>query len=441
MANAVVAQAPNLRSVESFLKDYKPVTPEDMKDITRESYDDFAKRLRSDPVRVMVEASDLGMDLEQYGNFKSPETMVEQGRSWMHRFQAEEGIYVNNTAMSAPATVAQCMSGGPHQQAILYHILTRAWEKKAIKDRSSITIQESAPLHTPPNMPTHSTPPVVPVGLRLNPGELVATMHSITTNSYSPFKWKYEKEDMERTAVEPGENIPASTLGESEGNIPMQKWGNRFVLPYEMLSGGQGMRINKLAQMVMLDSSTESVRQYGELVGVLENGDGAELVDGADPTAAKVEGIKNDYGAKETKFEFIAFLNWIDEALDEPFQITHVLMPKEIQRQLRATAAALQGDMTIEHLNSIGLAPSSIQNMERQMGVRFGRTPDGAISNAAYIIGLDANFAVEKVMRAGMTIRQQAQNIANQTENVVISDTYLWSRLSPEAVKVLNTAA
>ena len=35
----------------------------------------------------------------------------------------------------------------------------------------------------------------------------------------------------------------------------MAKWGNRFVLPYEMLTGGQGMKINKLAQMVALDAS------------------------------------------------------------------------------------------------------------------------------------------------------------------------------------------
>ena len=440
MANVVKGQPAPLRDASTFVEDYKRISPEDIKDITRESYDDFAKRVRSDVVKVMVEASDLGMDLEQYGNFKSPETLIEQGRSWMHRFMAEEGIFVNNTDMSAPATVGQCISGGPHTKAILYHILSRAWDKKAIKDRSSVTIQESAPLHTPSNMPTHSQPPVVPVGLRLNPGELVATMHSVNTNSYSPFKWDYEKEDLERTATEPGQLIPASTLKEGEGNIPMQKWGNRFILPYEVLTSGQGMRVNKLAQMVMLDSSTESVRQYSELVGVLELGDGALEVDGADPTAAKVEGITT-YGADTAEFQFIAFLNWLDEALTEPFQITHVLMPKEIQRALRTAVAALQGDMTIEHLNSVGLAPSSIQNMERQMGIRFGRTPDGAISNAAYVIGLDANFAIEKVMRAGMTIRQQAQNIADQTENVVVSDTYLWARLSPESVKVLNTAA
>ena len=75
----------------------------------------------------------------------------------------------------------------------------------------------------------------------MNPGELVGATHSINTNNYNPYIWDYDKDDMQRTAVAPGETIPPSTLGEESGAIPMQKWGNRFILPYEMLVGGQGL--------------------------------------------------------------------------------------------------------------------------------------------------------------------------------------------------------
>ena len=88
----------------------------------------------------------------------------------------------------------------------------------------------------------------------------------------------YDKEDMQRNKVAPGEPIPASTLAESSGNIPMAKWGNRFVIPYEMLTGGQGMRINKLSQMVSLDAATESNRQFVELLETLEDGDGVKML-------------------------------------------------------------------------------------------------------------------------------------------------------------------
>ena len=288
------------------------------------------------------------------------------------------------------------------------------------------------PLHTPPNVTTQGQPPPVAVGLRLNPGELVATSHSIDTNTYSPFRWVYDKGDMERTKVAPAEPIPASVLGESSGNIPMSKWGNRFVIPYEMLTGGQGMRINKLAQMVALDAATESNRQFVELLDTLEKGDGVI-------TAATSEGISTYDGTANT-FGFVAFLNWLDEALSEPFQISHVIMLKAQQRQLRTALGALEGRQAFQQLSSVGLAPNAMSNMEGQGSVRYGRAPDGSITTGK-VIGVDARFAVEKVNRAGMTIRQQAENIANQTRDVVISDTYLWARLAKEAVKVLDIAS
>ena len=53
-----------------------------------------------------------------------------------------------------------------------------------------------------------------------------------------------------------------------------------------------------------------------------------------------------------------------------------------------------------------------------------------AVLTANYVLGVDGRFSMEKVNRAGMTISQQAENIANQTRDVVISDTYLWARLA-----------
>ena len=431
--SVVIPQAPQLRAVETFIEGYKKLTPEDVRNIKRMSYEDLQKSFRSDPVKFMVEAADLGMDLSQYGNMISPETRIEQGRSIVTRLAEDESIYVRETDMSAPSTVGECLDGG-HRQALLFHALSKAWEKSSIQDRerNSVTLPTSSPLHTPPNVTTQGQPAPVAVGLRLNPGELVATSHSIDTNTYSPFQWVYDKADMQRSKVAPAEAIPPSVLGESSGNIPMAKWGNRFVLPYEMLTGGQGMRINKLAQMVTLDASTESNRQFVELLGTLEKGDGVI-------NAATSEGISTYDGTAGT-FGFAAFLNWLDEALTEPFQISHVIMLKAQQRQLRTSLAALTGNQAFQQLSSVGLAPNSMANMEGQGSVRYGRAPDASIGTSK-VLGVDARFAVEKVNRAGMTIRQQAENIANQTRDVVISDTYLWARLAKEAVKVLDIAS
>ena len=212
----------------------------------------------------------------------------------------------------------------------------------------------------------------------------------------------------------------------------MAKWGNRFVLPYEMLTGGQGMRINKLAQMVALDASTESSRQFEELLKILEKGDKVK-------PAAVSEGITT-YDGTANDLGFIAFINWLDEALAEPFQISHVILLKAQQRQLRAALGTLEGRQAFQQLSSVGLAPNAIANMEGQGSIRYGRAPEGSIT-AGRVIGVDARYALEKVNRAGMTIRQQAEQIANQVREVVISDTYLWARLSPDAVKVLDTTS
>ena len=109
----------------------------------------------------------------------------------------------------------------------------------------------------------------------------------------------------------------------------MQKWGNRFILPYEMLTGGQGLRINKLASMIQLDAATEETRQFDELIETLEDGDGVT-------GAATVEGIST-YGGTANSFGFVPYLNWLDEAMDTPFQISHVVM-------LKNAAASVKND-------------------------------------------------------------------------------------------------
>ena len=422
----------NLRAPESTIKDYNKLDPKDVKDLERQEYAVFAKRLRDDPVRVMLEASDLGMGLEQYANLRSPETLITQRRSVISRVMEEDGLFVQDSDLTAASPVDLFMDNG-YRQAVLYSILNKAWDGSALAQRApSIQLPTSQGQGTPPNTETFGTPPPLAVGVGLNPGELIGATHSINTNNYNPYKWDYDKEDMIRTAVAPAEPIPPSTLGEESGAIQMQKWGNRFVLPYEMLTGGQGLRINKLAAMIQLDAATEQTRQFDELIETVENGDGVTA-------AATVEGITTYDGAANS-FGFVAYLNWLDEAMDTPFQISHVIMLKAQQRQLRTTLSALDGNLAFEQLSNVGLAPNRMANMEGQMNIRYGKANDGALT-AGYVVGIDRRYAIEKVNRAGLAVREQARQISNQTSEVVISDTYLLARLADEAVKILNIGA
>ena len=125
----------------------------------------------------------------------------------------------------------------------------------------------------------------------------------------------------------------------------ISRWQNGVIgscFPTRCSAGGQGMRINKLAQMVALDASTESNRQFVELLDTLEKGDGVKV-------AATSEGITT-YDGTANSFAFTPFLNWLDEALAEPFQISHVIMLKAQQRELRTSLAALRGIKRFQQL-------------------------------------------------------------------------------------------
>ena len=128
--NVVVPQPFQLRAVETFIDGYKKLTPEDVRNIKRMSYEDLQKAFRKDPVKLMVEAADLGMDLGQYGNMVSPQTRIEQGRNIVNRLMEDEAIYIRETDMSAPSTVGECLDGGSSSSRCCFYALTKAWDKE-----------------------------------------------------------------------------------------------------------------------------------------------------------------------------------------------------------------------------------------------------------------------------------------------------------------------
>ena len=130
-----IAEPINLRAPESTIKDYNKLDPKDVKDLDRQDYATFAKRLRDDPVRVMLEASDLGMGLEQYANLRSPETLITQRRSVISRVMEEDGLFVQDSDLTAASPVDLFMDNG-YRQAVLYSILNKAWDGSALAQRA-----------------------------------------------------------------------------------------------------------------------------------------------------------------------------------------------------------------------------------------------------------------------------------------------------------------
>ena len=408
------------------------INNDDIKNAERgKSYAEFRKEFVSDPIKVMQTASKLEMSLGQYANFTSPETLLSEKRSVTARLTQDEGLFTRNSNMSKASLVSEYLES-PHRIALLQDTLYSAYYGQ----RAAITLETDTPVGSPLLPFSNSEPAPVAAGLRLNPGELIANSHEVGTDNYRPFRWDYDKDDddknLKRHQVNPGAIIPATTLGSVTGTVQMKKWGNRFILPYEILTGN-AMRINKLASMIRIEGLTEEGRMFEELVETFEDGDGTS------GSAVTKTGITT-FGGTANTFGFVPFLNWLDEAMDYPFQITHVIMRQAQMRQLRTALSALSGDMALMQLNSVGMAPG-LSNMDMMQGmVRYGRAPDSALS-ANIVLGIDARAAMEFVSRSGMAIRQQADNIASESREVVISDTYLWAKLAHEATQGLNIAA
>ena len=402
---------------------------DDIKQLDRNKpYEDFRKEFVTDPVTILENASKVEMSLAQYANFTSPETLLTEKRSITARLTQDEGLFTRNSNMSKASLVSEYLES-PHRIALLQDTLYKSY----YGERTAITFETDSAVGSPLLPFANSQPAPIAAGLRLNPGELIANSHEVGTDNYRPFRWDYDKsnddKNLKRHQVNPGAVIPATTLGSVSGIVQMKKWGNRFVLPYEVLTGND-MRINKLASMIRIEGLTEEGRMYEELIEVFEDGDGTT------GSAADTQDI-TDYGGTANTFGFVPFLNWLDESMEYPFQITHVIMRQAQMRALRTALSALTGNLALEQLNSVGLAPG-MANMESRVGtVRYGRAPDSALSEN-HVLGIDARAAMEYVSRSGMAIRQQADNIASESREVVISDTYLWAKLAHEATKVLD---
>lgn len=408
------------------------VTPEDLKNVQKYvSYTEFVTDVRADTVKHMKQAADLEMSWSQYCNFVCPEIIIKEKRNITNKFAQDEGLFTRSSALGKSSLVTEYMED-PFRIALLQDILHNAYYNK----RTAITMEADDAVGSPTLPFGEAQPAPVVGGLRINPGELVATSTETGQDNYRPFSWDYDidaeageekdgKRSLKRFNVAPGATIPASTLTQSKRNIQMEKWGNRFILPYEVLTGA-GTRVDKIAAMVRLEGLTEESRLFKELIKVLEDGDGTPN------SAAKTSDWNGTViGGTDGTFAVGSFLTWLDEAFPAPYSASHVIFAPNLFRAFRNAVLALTGTNSLENLNAVGLGPT-FSNMEGTQQLRFGRSDQ---LGTDVMLAVDRRAAVEYVQRSGMAIRAQADNIANESREMVISDTYLWAKLVFEATQ------
>ena len=194
-------------------------------------YSDFKQRFVSDPAQIMKDAAKRKMNFSQYANAMCPESLLTDKVNVVSRILQEEGLFTRSSDICLASTVDEFIEK-PHTEVLLHDILYRSYNGK----RNALTTGFEDAVGSVLYPGTPSAPRVdKQVQPAINIDEITSMTTPITSSTYKPFRWIYDKDALERKPVAPGSPVPVTTLGQKEDNIQLNKWGNRFQLAYEAL--------------------------------------------------------------------------------------------------------------------------------------------------------------------------------------------------------------
>ena len=200
---------------------------------------------------MLDEAGQRGMNFSQHVNSLSPETIIEHDRSAVDRLMMDYGFFTRSSDIALASPVTDFLgdnNDNPHGQVLLADLMFRAYNgRRANGQRDSIITGVEDKVGSILYPGTGSEPRFEKqVAPPINIGELVAMENTIPGTTYRPFRFESGEDALARTPIAPGSEIPATTIGQKEGIIQLNKWANRFRITYEAIREFN-VRIDKLA--------------------------------------------------------------------------------------------------------------------------------------------------------------------------------------------------
>ena len=215
---------------------------------------DLQQEVERDVLSIMERAGANGRSFSQEVNVMSPEALLRRGRSSFAEIMQARGWYSGDhpDGFFRASLCEELISSPVGTSPVFYDICQRSYHGR--RARRSIVSDDSSPQGSPANPTSGDGRPSQDIAAPFDLNEVIGNMADIPDRNYQPSQWVYSKEAMTRSPVEPTEDVPATTLGDRAGVIHLQKWGNRFVIPYETLRGNR-IRVNKLASMFALEGA------------------------------------------------------------------------------------------------------------------------------------------------------------------------------------------
>ena len=394
---------------------------------------DLQQEVERDVLSIMERAGENGRSFSQEVNVMSPEALLRRGRSSFAEIMQARGWYsTDHPDGFFRASLCEELISSPVGQVCVYDICQRSYHGR--RATRSIVSDDSSPQGSPANPTSGDGRPSQDIAAPFDLNEVIGNMADIPDRNYQPSQWVYSKEAMTREPVEPTEDVPQTTLGDRAGVIHLQKWGNRFVIPYETLRGNR-IRVNKLASMFALEGATARIQQLEELAKVGYLGDGTT---DSLPTIANGRLINLttlDTAASASTLTSAAWTG-IQFLFDLPYTWTHSIMgdaaAKDLINLTLPNSRTHYGEIT--NVGAEGYPVTDIMNGATRR-VRVGILKDMVDT---HIVNIDARYGFELISQAGSDISEQAKIIRNQTEEFVITWTYAFGQYFFPAVQVVK---
>ena len=402
--------------------------------VEQRDYESIKNAVRNEPLSLMKEASGREMNFSQLLNASCPAVLIEEKRSVGNKLMEDFGFIPRDSSI-LKATEAEEFFQTDYGKVLAYDYIYRNHIANYGKrdDALLLPYSNTDTLYPEAQGQVLTEDTILP---KFDPNTLVGIQSSASSGSYNIFRWKPTEDDLKRERVLPGTNIPVMQLTEQEAPITLKKWGIGAELTYEAI---RRSTLDKIGVMINLEMDVERKRQLSEFIKVLKDGDerdGKQASDGATLNTKAVAVSRTDVDSNAaagtlTLRGLMAFMaGWPDGR-----RCSHIIC--RLQRAIDIALLSLGNNniLASQIAGQPGIPGFSIPGLGGNVVILIA---DDADVGADEFLGIDASSSLEKVNETGAAIRQQAEQIQNQTRIMTFTDTYGLAKVIIKSTRLLT---
>jgi len=240
--------------------------------------------------------------------------------------------------------------------------------------------------------------------------EMVAIRTPIDSNAYRSIYITNDETKTTKKRVSQGADFPVAEMTTSENTIKIYKYGRRVKATYEAI---RRMRIDLFALHIKAIMKQADVDRATDAYTVLKDGDG-----NTGTAATNYNKTALQTGLASAALTYSGWLSYMFKFY--PYKMTHIIGPAaSLVELLTVDAPNIDPLKLIQQLKfgNAGNGGEMAQNIFNDYRIVF--LPD---ATANTLLGYDKQYALEQVTEIGSDLAESQRLIANQWEEIVISE-------------------